>query len=175
MLVQRMLSLPDLNALSYPYQNSDFPDISSVTEPKPKVASGDGTLSSENIFNQKKRPGINLHSKIRLQSETPVEDLIQKHPDSVDENDQEISNIFEQGSECSSEINGKAGVATDDFGHSFFKSGDTSDDQEMIEPIKENMTAIEESGFPISLNSLFLNICYSLLNRVVVKIHFHNP
>ncbi|WVZ17665.1 hypothetical protein V8G54_010647 [Vigna mungo] len=142
MLVQRMLSLPDLNALSYPYQNKDFPDISSVTEPKPKVASGDGTLSSDNIFNQKKRPGLNLHSKIRLQSETPVEDLIQKHPDSVDENDQEISNIVEQGSECS---NGKAGVATDDFGHSCFKSGNTSDDQEMIEPIKENMTAIEES------------------------------
>ncbi|QCE04301.1 hypothetical protein DEO72_LG8g2337 [Vigna unguiculata] len=138
MLVQRMLSLPDLNSLS-------FPDISSLTEPKAKVASGDATLSSDNIFHQKRKPSLNLHSKVQLQPDTPVEDLIQKHPHSVDENHQEISNIVERGSECSSEINDKASVTTDDFGHSCFKSGDTSNDQEMIEPIKENMTAIEES------------------------------
>jgi len=159
--LKRMLSLPDLKSFSYAYQNGEFPDISSLTEPKPKVASGDGKLSSENIVHQKKRLDLNLHSKCQLQLDTPVENLIQKQLGSVDANDLAISNTVEQGSDCSSDINGKGGMTTDDFGHSSFKSGDTFNDQEMIEPIKEHMTAIEESGWPISLNSLILNMLLS--------------
>ncbi|KAL9303280.1 hypothetical protein ACSQ67_020543 [Phaseolus vulgaris] len=142
--LQRMLSLPDLQSFSYGFQNGEFPDISSVTEPKPRVASGDGTLSSENIVHQKKKLDLHLHSKTQLQLDTPVENLIQKHLGSVDENDLLISNIVEQGSDCS-----KVGImTTDDFGHSSFKSGDTFNDQEMIEPIKQSMAAIEESVNP---------------------------
>jgi len=159
--LRRMLSLPDLQSFSYGFQNGEFPDISSVTEPKPRVASGDGTLSSENIVHQKKKLDLHLHSKTQLQLDTPVENLIQKHLGSVDENDLLISNIVEQGSDCS-----KVGImTTDDFGHSSFKSGDTFNDQEMIEPIKQSMAAIEESGY-ISLfdQGLRFRIYYFLKN-----------
>ncbi|TKY63273.1 TRM32 protein [Spatholobus suberectus] len=140
--LQRMRSLPDLQSFSYAYQNGEFPDISSVTEPI--TASGDGTMSSENIAYQKKRLDLNLPSKSQLQLDTPVENLIQKHLVSVGENDLVMSNIVEPGSDCSREINGKVGMTTDDFGHSCLKSGGTFNDQD-IEPIKECKTAIAAS------------------------------
>ncbi|CAJ1949278.1 unnamed protein product [Sphenostylis stenocarpa] len=141
--LQRMLSLPDLQSLSCAYQDWEFPEISSVTEPKPKGASRDGTVSSENISYQKKSLDLNLHSSSQLQLDTTVENLIQKYLVSVDENDLVISNIVEQGSDCSSEINGKAGMSTDDFGYICLKNDGTFNDQD-IEPTKSK-TAVEES------------------------------
>ncbi|RDY03165.1 Protein TRM32, partial [Mucuna pruriens] len=125
--IQRMLSLPDLQSFSFGYQNGEFPDISSVTGPKPIMASGDGTMSSMNIAYQKKRLDLNLYSKSQLQIDTPVENLIQKHLVNVGENDLVISNIVKPHG--SREINGRVV---------------TFNDQDM-EPIKEYMTAMAAS------------------------------
>lgn len=141
--LQRMLSLPDLQSSSYAYQKREFPDNSSVTEPI--MAPRDGTMSSENIACQKKKIDLNLHSKSQLQLETPVENLIQKHLDSVGENDLVLSNNVEPGLDCSSEIDGKVGMTTDYFGQSCLKSGGTFNNLD-IEPIKEYKTAIAASG-----------------------------
>ncbi|KAL5133980.1 Protein TRM32 [Glycine soja] len=139
--LQRMLSLPNLQSFSFAYQNGEFPDISSVTEPKPIMVSGDGTMKSDIVAPQTKRLHLNLHSKGQLPLDTPVENLIQKHLVSVGENGLVITDIVEPGSDCSCEINGKVIMTTDDFGHSYSKNGGTFNDQD-IETIKEYMTTI---------------------------------
>ncbi|KAK7390570.1 hypothetical protein VNO78_25879 [Psophocarpus tetragonolobus] len=140
----RMLSLPELQSFPSAYHNDEFPDISSITEPKPIMASGDGTMSPNNISYQEKRLDLNLNTKRQFQLDGPVENLIQKDLVCVSENNSVINNIVEPGSNCSSEINGKAGMITDDIGHSCLKNGGTFNDQGS-EPVKEYKTAIVAS------------------------------
>ncbi|CAL0324431.1 unnamed protein product [Lupinus luteus] len=128
--IKRILSLPDLQSFYYSYPNGEFSDVLSIT--KPIITSTDGTMGSESIGYPKRRIGLNVHSKCKLQLDKPVENLLKENLVSVGENDALISsNIEGPGSDSTSEINSKVGMIIDDFGDSILKNGGTFNDQDI--------------------------------------------
>ncbi|KAF1877378.1 hypothetical protein Lal_00016069 [Lupinus albus] len=128
--IKRILSLPDLQSFYYSYPNGEFSDVLSLT--KPIITPMDGTMGSESIGYPKNRVGLNVHSKCKLQLDTPVENLIEENLVSVGENDPLIStNIEGSRSDSISEINNKVSMIIDDFGDSILKNNGTFNDQDI--------------------------------------------